>query len=332
MNPTERVRINQAVSIDRLGLGMVPLGNMFSAVSDAEAAATLEAWWARGLRTFDVAPVYGYGIAERRLGAFLAGRRREDFVVSTKVGRLLRRGGPSEPGLWHAGARKFRNTPDGIEPVFDFSAGGVEASLAESLGRLGLDRVDIVYLHDPQDHVEEAVHVAFPVLARLRDEGIVGAIGVGVGNVAVLERFARETDCDLFMLAGRYTLLDQSALPTLLPLCLQRGIAVISCSVFNGQVLADPSPGAIFDYEPAERAMLDRAVAIRGICQPFGVDMKSAALQYGFTHPAVTGIVVGTRSPGQVAEVVTAFAAELPPALWQRLEAELGIPAGRGGG
>jgi D-threo-aldose 1-dehydrogenase len=326
MDPSTKVVVGRGLRIDVLGLGLVPLGNMFRAITDDEAQATLDAWWEQGLRTFDVAPVYGYGIAERRLGRFLAGKPRESYVVSTKVGRLLRPGAPPEPALWFGGEQKFKNTPPGIGPIFDFSADGIRASLEESLQRLGIDRVDMVYLHDPYDHQDAAIREGYPALARLREEGVLRAIGVGVGHNGTLLRFARETDPDVFMLAGRYTLLDQTSLPELLPLCLARGIQVVNCSIYNSGLLADPKPGAAFDYEPASDELLDRARRIRALCAEAGVDLKSVAMQYSFTHPAVAAVVVGCRTVAQAVETIDAFRADVPQSLWAELVQEGLIP------
>jgi D-threo-aldose 1-dehydrogenase len=329
MDPRATVTIGRGLAIGELGLGLVPLGNMFRAITDDEAQATLETWWAAGLRTYDVAPVYGYGIAERRLGRFLATKRREEFVISTKVGRRLVRDAPPEPALFHAGEPKFKETPPGIGPIFDFSADGVRRSLDESLERLGLDRVDFVYIHDPYDHQDQAIREAHPSLADLREQGVLRAIGVGVGDVPTLLRFAREADPDVFMLAGRYTLLDQTALPELFPLCVERGIRIVSCSVFNSGLLADPRPGAAYDYAPADDAVLDRARRIRAVTAEAGVDVKSVAMQYGYSHPAVAAMVIGARTARQAAEVIEAYRADVPEHVWARLRDELGIPLPR---
>src|SRR6266849_736958 len=219
--------------LGRLGLGTGPLGGLYEAVGDDSAHAVVERAWELGIRYFDTAPYYGSGNAERRLGAVLSKRPREDFALSTKVGRLLRPGESGWPGA------------PPLEAYFDFSYDAALRSLEESLERLGLDRVDIALVHDPDDHYDEALAGAYQALARLRDEGVVRAVGVGMNRTELLCRFAREADPDCFLVAGRYTALDRSAAEELLPLCEERGISVIAGGVFNSGVLVG---GNTFDY------------------------------------------------------------------------------------
>jgi D-threo-aldose 1-dehydrogenase len=295
------------VEIGRLGLGTAPLGGLYDIVDDEAAHATLDRAWSLGLRVFDTAPYYGSGLAERRLGAALRGRPRDELVVSTKVGRLLRPGDSRVSG-WHGAPP--------LEAYFDFSYDAALRSLDESLERLGLDRIDIALVHDPDDHYDEAVDGAFRALARLREEGLVRAIGVGMNQTELLCRFAREADPDCFLVAGRYTLLDRSAADELLPLCDERGIAVIAGGVFNSGVLAD---GTTYDYAPASPAVLERAAEFRAICARRDVPLAAAAVQFPLRHPAVACVLVGCRSAAEVEEDARLADLELPQALWQEL-------------
>jgi D-threo-aldose 1-dehydrogenase len=291
----------------RLGLGTAPLGGLYETVEDAAAAAAVEHAWELGLRLFDTAPLYGSGLAEQRVGSALRTRPRSELVLSTKVGRLLRPGLPAQA--------IFHGTPP-LGPVFDFSYDGVRRSLEESLERLGLDRVDVALIHDPDDHYDEAIRGAYPALERLRSAGVVTAIGVGMNQTALLCRFAREGDFDCFLLAGRYTLLDRSAADDLLPLCLERGIAVIAGGVFNSGVLAS---GSTYDYAPAPPSVLASAKRLRAICAKRGVPLEAAAIQFPLRHPAVASVVVGCRSAEEVEHDVRLFEHELPDDLWDEL-------------
>jgi D-threo-aldose 1-dehydrogenase len=296
------------LALSRLGLGTAPLGGLYEAVSDEQAHATVDRAWALGLRFFDTAPLYGSGLAERRLGAALRGRPRAQFAVSTKVGRLLRPGAP---------AAVFKGAP-ALAPVFDFSYDGALRSLEESLERLGLDRVDIALVHDPDDHFTEALAGAYLALERLRDEAVVGAIGVGMNQSALLARFARETRVDCFLLAGRYTLLDREARTELLPLCEEQGIAVIAGGVLNSGILAD---GTTFDYAPAPAPVRERVAKLREICTRWDAPLAAAALQFPLRHPAVVSVLVGCRSAEEVTEDARHFSLGLPDSLWEELDA-----------
>ena len=244
------------------GARCAPLGNLYTAITDDEAHATVDAAWDAGIRFFDTAPQYGHGLAEQRLGAALASRNRDELVVATKVGRLL------VPGA--ASASAFVDIPP-VHPEFDFSYDGAMRSLEESLDRMGLDRVDVLHVHDPDDHADEALAGAFPALHRLRDEKVIGAIGAGMNQWQLLARFVREADLDCVLVAGRYTLLDNSAADELLPLCEANGVAVIAAGVFNSGLLANPRPGAAYDYVPAATGLVARAQAIGKVCEDHGV-------------------------------------------------------------
>lgn len=283
-------------------------------MDDDEAYEAVEAAWQAGIRFFDTAPLYGHGLAEQRLGAVLRTKPREDFVISTKVGRLLRAGAPSEPG------QAFKGTPP-VNPVFDFSYDGTMRSVEESLKRLGLDRVDILLIHDPDNHFADALHGAYVALDRLRSEGTVKAIGAGMNQSEMLARFARQTDCDCFLLAGRYTLLDRGGASELLPLCLERGIAVIAGGVFNSGILADPGPLARFNYAPATPDILEGARSIQETCRRHDVDVKAAALQFPLRNSAVRSVLTGCRSAAEVRENVRLFHAPIPDELWEDIGA-----------
>ena len=304
------------VTVGRLGLGTAPLAGLVSAVGAEQAAATLDAAWSAGIRYFDTAPHYGAGLAERRLGDFLtgSGRPRTEYTVSTKVGRLL------VPGDSAPGDEAF-HVDEGLVRVRDYSPAGVYRSLAESLERSALDAFDTVLIHDPDDHWEEAVRGAYPALARLRAEGAVRAIGAGMNQTAMLTRLVRETDLDCVLVAGRYSLLDRGAADELLPLCTEREVGVLVGGVFNSGILADPAPGATYDYAPASEAVLRRAQALDERCAAHGVPLAAAALQFPYRHPAVTSVVIGARSPREVTENVAHATREIPQELWDELDA-----------
>ncbi len=233
-------------------------------------------------------------------------------MLATKVGRLLRADAPPERG------QSFRGVPP-VNPVFDFSYDGVMRSVEESLDRLGLERIDILHIHDPDDHFEEALNGAYTALDRLRGDGTIQAVGAGMNQAEMLVRFAREANFDCFLLAGRYTLLDQVGLKELLPLCLERGIAIIAGGVFNSGILANPSPGARYDYRPASPELVERAQRMKVICDEYGVSLKAAAIQFPLGHPAVASVLVGCRSVAEVAENLRAFDEHIPANLWPQL-------------
>jgi D-threo-aldose 1-dehydrogenase len=298
------------MNLPRIGLGTAGIGGLFEPVGDDEALATIDRAWERGIRFFDTAPLYGFGLAERRLGLALASRPREDYVLATKVGRLLRAGAPPEPGQ-----TSWRDAPP-VNPVFDFSSDGTLRSLAESLERLGVDRVDVVHVHDPDDYYEEALAGAYPALAGLRDERVIGAVGVGMNQVELPARFARDADVDCFLVAGRYTLIDRSALRELLPLCRERGIAVIAGGALNSGILAG---GATFDYQAAAPDRIEDVGRMQGVCDRHGVPLLAAALQFPLRHPAVTSLLIGPRSVAELDEDLDALAFSIPDELWAEL-------------
>ncbi|MEY2426877.1 MAG: D-threo-aldose 1-dehydrogenase [Actinomycetota bacterium] len=309
--------IGAGLEVSRLSLGCAPLANLYTAVDPAVADATVHAALEAGITYFDTAPHYGAGLSETRTGAALSGVARSSFRISTKVGRLLVPGGPRN--------QIFDDVPD-LRSSFDFSADGVRRSLEASLERLGLDRVDIVYMHDPDDHMEQAIAEAFPVLRRWRDEGVVGAIGAGMNYAAALTRIVREADVDCVLLAGQYTLLDQTALDELLPLCDSTGTRVVAAAVFNSGVLADPSDDATFFYSPASPEILDRARRMQAVCARHDVALAAAAMRFPLGHPAIETVLVGMRSPEEIVANATAFDVQIPPEMWAELKADGLLP------
>jgi D-threo-aldose 1-dehydrogenase len=295
-----RARLGRTdVDVTRFSLGGAPLGGLFSPVDDEDATATLEAAWQGGVRSFDTAPLYGHGLSEHRVGAFLATKPRDSFVLSTKVGRLL----------------------SNDEALFDFSRDGIRASLEASLERLGLDRVDIALIHDPDDHLDEAMHKSYPALEELRAEGLVRAIGLGMNQAEMLERFVRDTDVDCVLVAGRYSLLDNRAAAGLFPAAIERGVSVLVGGAFNGGILTDSRLPVTFDYQPAPASLVARAENIRAIAARHNVSLAHVAIQFVLRNPAVTSVVVGARSPAEIADDLGMFSSAIPDALWSELEA-----------
>ncbi|MGZ3533534.1 MAG: aldo/keto reductase [Vulcanimicrobiaceae bacterium] len=309
-----------------VGFGGAPIGGLYEAVADAQAAATLECAWECGIRYFDTAPLYGYGLSEQRLGAFLAAKPRDSYLISTKVGRVLTPAGSNLHG--DRGLADFRGAlPNGA--AFDFTETGVRSSMESSLERLGLSHVDIAYVHDPDDELERAIHETYPALRRLRDEGVVRAIGFGMNQWQALARAVEACDLDAIMLAGRYTLLDQSALSELLPLCEERGVRVVAAGVFNSGILAQrsPQPGAPYDYAPAHDSTLQRAQAIARLCVRFGISPAAASIAFTRAHPAVAGTVIGMRCADEVLENIRALEESIPNEFWHALQRERLIDA-----
>jgi D-threo-aldose 1-dehydrogenase len=304
------------VRVTELSLGGAAIGNLFSAVDDEAAAATVDAAWDGGIRTFDTAPHYGLGLSERRLGAALRHRPRDEYVISTKVGRVLR----PVPAPHGRDPEGFAVAADHVRE-FDFSADGVRRSLEASLLRLGLDRVDVALIHDPDDHGDQALREAYPALEKLRAEGIVRAIGAGMNHAGMLTRFVTDTDVDVVLVAGRLTLLDQSAAEALLPAAQARGVAVIAGGVFNSGLLAAPGPDAPFDYQAAPAALLARARELEAVCERFGVPLRAAAAAFPLRYPAVASVLIGARSPAEISDAIRLARAGVPAALWDALAA-----------
>lgn len=312
----------------RLGLGLASLGGLFTPVPDAQALATVDRAWESGLRFFDTAPVYGYGRSEDRAGRALRVRPRADYVLCTKVGRLIERGGPDTQPIW-------ADPPPGVGPRRDHSYDAVLRSVAESLERLGLDRVDVLHIHDPDEDYRTALTGAYPALAELRERGVIGAVSLGVNHADVAADFLRDAPApgpDCVLLAGRYSLLDQSGLDDLLPLCVDRGVAVIAAGVLQGGLLTADSYEDQGGAPPP--AVQDRIRTLRAVCERHGVSPLAAALQFPLAHPAVSTAVIGARTPAEVATSVEHFERPVPAALWAELtsrkllRAEAPVPAG----
>ena len=306
-----------AVRVTDLSFGAAALGNLYTEVADQAAYDAVAAAWDAGIRAFDTAPHYGLGLSETRLGNALRPRPRNSYVISTKVGRVL------EPALRPVGDDLDNGfaVPATHLRRWDFTGDGVRRSLEDSLTRLGLDRIDIVYLHDPDEHADQALDEAYPALEKLRAEGVIGAIGVGMNQAAIPARFVRETDIDVVLLAGRYTLLDHSGLDELLPAAAQRGVSVIVGGVFNSGILANPHAAATFNYRTVSEEVLSCALRMNLICRKYAVSLRAAALQFPAAHPAVASVLLGARSTKEVRDAVTRAAAPIPADCWRELKA-----------
>ena len=314
-----------------LGFGCAPIGNLYEAVSDEEAESALNEAFRLGIRYFDTAPFYGYGLSEIRLGRALAGKPHTGFMVSTKVGRRI------ESTAGEASANGF--AVSGHRAIFDYSRDGVLRSIDSSLARLRLDRIDILLLHDPgrlthgdrhPEMLKRALDEALPAMAGLRDAGVVDAIGIGVNEQEVCLEIMPRFDLDVILIAGRYTLLEQRASAELLAQAQRRAIKVIVAGPFNSGLLANAeAPGSTYDYRPVDSAMLNRAREIYRLCASEGIDVGAAALQFPLAHPAVAGVVAGLRTRGEVASATHRLTAKIPSGFWSRLREagllELGV-------
>ncbi|HWE58630.1 MAG TPA: aldo/keto reductase [Solirubrobacteraceae bacterium] len=305
------------VTLTALGFGGASLGNLYSEVAEETAQQALDAAWDEGIRYFDTAPHYGLGLSERRIGRALRGRPRDQYVISTKVGRLLvPNAAPTGSDLRGGGFA----VPDMLTRCRDYSRDGVLRSLEASLERLGLDHVDIVLVHDPEDYMDEALSAAVPALIELREQGVIGAVGAGMNLVAPLQRFVRETDVDLVLIAGRWTLVDQSAAP-LLDDCSEHGVGLVAAGVFNSGLLSagEPADDARFDYRRAPAQVLAAARTCARVCEAHGTSLPVAALQFPLRHPGVRAILVGMRSAEECTQDVAALSARLDDRLWREL-------------
>ncbi|MER7243390.1 aldo/keto reductase [Kribbella sp. NPDC000426] len=308
--------------LTELGLGAAQFGNLFTETTDQEAAGAVAAALDEGIRYFDTAPHYGLGLSEHRLGQALAGAA--GVLVSSKVGRLLV---PSPETADQLDDDGFA-VPATRKRVWDFSRDGILRSVEQSLARLGTDRLDIAYLHDPDDHWEQAASTGIAALVELRDQGVVGAIGAGMNQAAMLAEFVRRTDVDVVMVAGRLTLLDQSALDDLLPVAHERGVGVVAAAVYNSGLLstATVDSTAYYDYGRAPKAVVDRALRVAEICDRHGVSLPAAAIQYPLRHPAVVSVVTGMRTAEHVRSTAKRYRQEIPDALWDELDSTGSAP------
>ena len=326
------------IELSELGFGCAPLGGWPVAVSDNDANTALETAWSKGIRYFDTAPLYGSGMSERRLGKFLQNQKRDEFVISTKVGRLIVDTEKSKA------AEKFIGSPIDKDSKFDFSYDGTMKSLEDSLSRLYLDNIDILYLHDPDnhpDHFEDAKKGALKAMIKLRDEGVVKAIGCGMNQNEMLVEFAKEGCFDCFLLAGRYTLLDQTSLDQLIPICENNNISLILGGIFNSGILIDPSPETYFDYSKLDndwvknlieslvrkpkdyesaKYWLEKAYKLKDACQKFSIELKQAAIQFPYSNSIVSSCLLGMNSPSQVKENCNLYNKKLDRIFWEYLK------------
>ena len=321
MDPFKLRKIgNTDIEVTCLGFGGASLGNMYTPVDDAAAVEAIRTACANRIRYFDTAPLYGFGKSERLYGEALRNISRQSFILSTKVGRLIVKGA-AKPDTEQT---PFVGITD-VHTVFDYSRSGILKSLEESRKRLNIERIDIVYIHDPdvKDSYRQALEEAYPVLDDLRRQGVIGAVGAGMNQAEMLRDFARDADFDCFLLAGRYTLLDQVALRELLPLCLKKRISIIIGGAYNSGILATGAvPGAHYNYAPAPPEMMDKTRRIQAVCDRWHVPLKAAALQFPFGHPTVVSNIPGTRTKARFEENLALMTHPIPADFWAELKAE----------
>ncbi len=330
MNPTDKVKVGKVgVEVTRLGLGGAPLsgmtlaGGLYGGSARDEAVNIIKRAHDLGVRYFDTAPLYGNGRSEARYAAALGGLPRNSFVISTKVGRVLTLKDPK---------KSAPVAPDGLpelEAMFDLSRDGITRSLEESLKRLKMDQVEILLLHDPdvENLEDQANKTAFPTMVRLREQGIVKAIGCGMNIWEMPARFIRRFPIDVVLLAGRYTLLDHQALPEFMPLCVEKGVKVVIGGPYNSGILArDLSKPVTFNYAPAPADLVEKAKKIKAVCDRHKVDIKAAALQFVLAHPAVASAIPGAQTVAELEQNFAAVSAKIPAQLWAELKREKLIP------
>jgi len=310
----EKVKLKRSnLEVTRLSLGTAPLGGLFASVSDKDGDELLNGALDLGISYFDTAPQYGHGVAEIRLGRALQNAK-VPFVIETKVGRVLKRVEGVEPEKW------FPDAPRDIVPIYDYSKAGIRQSFEESLERLGLPHIDIVLMHDAENYIPEAINNAFPVLADLRSQGLIKAIGLGMNYVEPALEIMKNTDLDIALIAGRYTLLDQIAQEELFPYALANNIDISMGGVLNSGVLANPAPGATYNYLPASDEMIAKAKKICDFLKERSVPLIAAAVQFPMRHPAVTSIVTGPRNVSELQTYVDGFDFPIPESVWADLE------------
>ena len=300
------------IKISRLGLGTAPLGGLYKSVAESESDAMIHEALKAGIHYIDSAPLYGYGVGEVRVGRGIKGFTPAP-VLSTKVGRLFRPGKNAEFDKWP-------DSDPNIEIYFDHSPSGIRRSLEESLERLGRDSIEIAFIHDADNWVREAIDVVYPELHAMREEGIIKAIGIGMNWCPTSVAMMRETDLNIALIAGRFTLLDQSAQEELYPLALAKKVSIIAAGVFNSGVLANPVDGAYYDYEIAPQEILEKARAIAKFLEKFNVTLPQAALQFPLRHPAVAAVLIGPASTAELQANIASFDAQLPDDLWSQME------------
>jgi len=310
----EKVKLKRSdLEVTRLSLGTAPLGGLFKSVSDADGEALLNSALEIGINYFDTAPQYGHGVAEIRVGKVLQSTKLP-YVIETKVGRILQKVENAELFPW------FPDAPRDVMPIFDYSADGIKRSFNESLERMGLDHLDIVLMHDAEEHIKEAIENAFPVLAQYRSQGLIKAVGIGINYVEPALEIMKNTDLDIALIAGRYTLLDQIAHNELFPYALAHNIDITMGGVLNSGVLANPVAGATYNYLPASDEIISRAARIGNFLKERNIPLISAALQFPLRHPAVTSVLTGPRNVKELLSNVDDFNRELPIDIWAALE------------
>ena len=321
MDPFEFRKISDTdIAVTCFGFGGASMGNMYSVAHDDTARKAIRSAYEAKVRYFDTAPMYGFGKSERLYGSVLKDQPRDSFVLSTKVGRLILAGKPTS----ETEDTCFVDIDDAY-PVFDYSRDGVLRSLEESRERLGIDKIDIVYIHDPDvnDSFKQALDEAFPTLAELKSQGVIGAVGAGMNQAEMLRDFAKNADFDCFLLAGRYTLLDQTALKELLPLCQQKNISIIIGGAYNSGILATGAvEGAHYNYAPAPPEIMEKTRKIESVCNRFNVSMKAAALQFPFGHPTVVSNIPGVKTKERFDENLSLFSDPIPADFWAALKEE----------
>lgn len=320
---------NGGITFTELGFGTAPLGNLYRATSDEDAQATLQRAWDSGIRYFDSAPLYGFGLSETRMNQFLRGKKRSDYVISTKIGRLLK----AVPEGQGEGAGKFFDVPSRVG-IFDYGYDATWRSLEFSLERLGLDHVDILFAHDldvfthkseaiKEEKLTELMAGGYRALVEMRDQKIIKAFGAGVNEWQPCQWLLERGDFDLFLLAGRYTLLEQTSLDSFLPLAQSRGVGIVVGGPYNSGILASGArPGAFYNYDPAPPDILDRVARIEAVTKRHGVRLVDAAFQFALRHPAVVSVIPGGAGVAEAESNLAAAHADVPAELWAELQRE----------
>ena len=305
-------------SISKLALGTAPLGGLFTSVSEKDAEATILSAIDSGITYFDTAPLYGYGNAERRLGQALR-KSGKPFVISSKVGRILYQIDPSKK-TEDDSLGSYVDVDPNLTPVFDFSREGILRSIEDTLKRTGLPSIDIAYIHDADDRIGEAIEKSYPVLSELRSQGILKGIGVGMNYCAPSIRAVKEMDLDIILIAGRFSLLDQSAQDELFVECMRKNTGVVIGGVYNSGILANPVIGSTYDYEPAKQELIEKAIALREILKEFNIPLTAAAIQFPLRHPAVTAVLTGSRTIQELQSNISDFDRDIPKAAWDAID------------
>ena len=305
--------------ISKLALGTAPLGGLFTAVSDEQGQATILAALDSGINFIDTAPLYGHGNAERMVGSALT-KTNKEYVISTKVGRVLKKFAPEEIAGKVDGLAAFIGVDPTIFPVFDFSRDGILRSIQESLERLNISSIDIALIHDADDRIDEAIKNSYPVLDELRSQGVIKGIGVGMNICSYATKAVKEMDLDVILIAGRYSLLDQSAQEVLFKECLKKQTGVMVGGVYNSGVLANPTPESTYNYVPVTPEILSKVKQIQALLLDFDISLTAAAIQFPLRHPAVTCVLTGSRSVTELNANIKDFDQTIPDAAWKALE------------